>query len=246
MPIYFVILLLEIACIVHIMKTGRERYWVLIVFFLPVAGMIAYAVVEVLPDLMRGQAAHKVNRRALAMLDPDRDLRARRAELEQADTIENRRLLAEEHMARGEYHEAKTLLQTALVGVHAEDRSLMMALAKACLGLGDHAAALAALDRLRAAHPNFQSDEGHLIYARSLEGLGRDQDAKEEYRDLVGYAPGEEVRCRYGQLLLRGGDREGAMVLFREILKNAKLGTARYRRDQQPWIEAAERALAGS
>ena len=34
MPIYFVILLLEIACIVHIMKTGRERYWVLIVFFL--------------------------------------------------------------------------------------------------------------------------------------------------------------------------------------------------------------------
>ncbi len=246
MPFYLIIVLLEIACIVHIMKTGRERYWVLIVFFLPVAGMVAYAVVEVLPDLMRGSAARKVNRRALTMLDPDRDLRRRRVELEQADTVENRRLLAEEHMGRGEYAEANALLQTAFVGVHADDRSLLMAVAEACVGLGDHAGALAALDRLRAAHPNFQSSEGHLIYARSLEGLGRDKDAEEEYRDLVGYAPGEEVRCRFGQLLLRCGDREGAMALFREILKNAKLGTARYRRDQQPWIEAAERALAGA
>jgi hypothetical protein len=35
MPYYILILLIEVACIAHIMRTGRERFWVYIVLFLP-------------------------------------------------------------------------------------------------------------------------------------------------------------------------------------------------------------------
>ena len=180
------------------------------------------------------------------MLDPNRDLRELKTRLERVDTVENRRLLAEAYMIRGQFLEAKTLIDASLAGVHAGDTSLLMASDRARVGLGDHAGALAALDHLRATHPNFRSSEAHLVYARSLEGLGRDEEAQEEYRDLVGYAPGEEVRCRFGQLLLRRGESAAARSMFQEVLKNAKHGTSRYRREQQPWIEAAEKALAGS
>jgi hypothetical protein len=246
MPLYFVVLLMQIACVVHIMKTGRERYWVMIVVFLPVAGILAYAAVELLPELLRGRTARTINRRAITLIDPDRDLRARQSELERADTVENRRLLAEEHIARGRYGEAKVLYEMALIGVHADDPALLMGLARAQAGLGDPGGTLATLDRLRAAHPNFQSGEAHLLYARSLEGLGRDGEAADEYAALVRYAPGEEVRCRYAELLRRRGDEADARAIFQEVLKNARHGGSRYRREQQAWIDIAERALAGS
>ncbi len=246
MPYYILILLIEVACIAHIMRTGRERFWIYIVLFLPMAGMLAYLAVEILPDVLGSRTANRLNRKATSVLDPERGLRLRLAELERADTAENRRLLAEEHIARGEFAEAVKLYEVSLVGVHADDVALLMGLARAKIGTQDYAGALAALDRLRAAHPKFQSSEGHLIYARCLEGLGRDDEAESEYAALVAYAPGEEVRCRYGQLLMRRGRSAEARSIFAQILKYAGQGSRRYRRDQQVLIEAAERALGGN
>jgi len=127
--------------------------------------------------------------------------------------------------------------------VHHDDTALLMGLARARLGMQDHAGAVDALDRLRHAHPNFESSEAHLIYARSLEGLGRDEEAESEYAQLVSYAAGEEVRCRYGQLLMRRGKSAEARKIFAQVLKYAAQGSSRYRRDQQVWIQTAERAL---
>jgi hypothetical protein len=243
MPVYIIVLLLEIACIVHIMRTGRERFWVYVVLFLPMAGMLAYLVAEVLPDVMGSRTAHRLNRKAASVLDPTRDLRARQADLERTDTVENRRLLAEAHIARGEFAAAAKLYEASLTGVHHDDMALLMGLARARLGMQDHAGAIATLDRLRDAHPNFESSEAHLMYARSLEGLGRDEEAETEYTQLVGYAAGEEARCRYGQLLMRRGKSAEARKIFAQVLKYAAQGSSRYRRDQQAWIQAAERGL---
>lgn len=243
MPVYIIVLLLEIACIVHIMRTGRERFWVYIVLFLPLVGMIAYLAAEVIPGLLGTRTAHRLNRKAVSVLDPTRSLRARQADLERADTVENRRLLAEEHIARGEFAAAAKLYDASLVGVHHDDTALLMGLARARLGMQDYAGAIAALDRLREAHPNFESSEAHLMYARGLEGLGRDEEAESEYVELVGYAAGEEVRCRYGQLLMRRGKTAEARKIFAQVLKYAAQGSSRYRRDQQAWIQLAERSL---
>ncbi len=246
MPIYIIVLLLEVACIVHIMRTGRERFWIYIVLFLPMAGMLAYLAAEVLPDLIGSRTASRLNRKAVSVLDPGRGLRSRQAELDKADTVENRRLLAEEHIAQGNYAEAAKLYESSLAGVHRDDTALLMGLARAKLGMESFAGAIAALDALREAHPSFESSEAHLMYARALEGLGRDEEAEAEYAHLVGYAAGEEARCRYAQLLLRRGKSAQARTIFAQVLKYAAQGSKRYRRDQQVWIDVAERALSGS
>jgi hypothetical protein len=188
------------------------------------AGMLAYLAAEVLPDLMGSRTAHRLNRKAASVLDPTRSLRTRQADLDRADTVENRRLLAEEHVARGEFEAAAKLYDASLTGVHHDDIALLMGLARSRLGMQDYAGAIAALDRLREAHPNFESSEAHLGYARCLEGLGRDEEAEAEYAHLVGYAAGEEARCRYGQLLMRRGRSAEARRVFAQVLKYAAPG----------------------
>ena len=67
--------------------------------------------------------------------------------------------------------------------------------------------------------------------------------ALEEYRVLSSYYPGAEARVRYGQLLKRRGDLEGAQRVFRELLDSAQLAPAHYRRVQREWLELARREL---
>jgi hypothetical protein len=45
---------------------------------------------------------------------------------------------------------------------------------------------------------------------------------------------------------MRRGRSAEARSIFAQILKYAGQGSRRYRRDQQVWIEAAERALGGN
>ena len=51
------------------------------------------------------------------------------------------------------------------------DHVLMLGLARAQFALDDHAGACATLDRLRAAHPDLDCPDGHLL-ARSKEQQG--------------------------------------------------------------------------
>jgi hypothetical protein len=232
---------LTIFCVIHIIRTGADRIWVYVVVLLPGLGSIAYLLAEVLPSMIGGQRARRLASGAVRSIDPGRDLRRRAADLDLVDSAENRRLLAEEHLRLGQYPQAVDLYESALTGIHTDDASLLLGLARAADAAGDHVKALAALDRLRAANPDFQSGEAHLIYARSLEGLGRDGEALEELAALVGYATGEEARCRYAMLLRKHGREAEARRVFEEIMVRAKRANRRYRNAEREWIDIARR-----
>jgi len=243
-PISLLSLLLPIFCVVHIIRSGADRVWIYVVVFLPGLGSIAYLVAEVLPGLFGGARARRLAGTAVKTIDPERDLRRLSDALALVDSAENKRLLAEELIRLGRFGEAAELLDSALVGIHKDDPSLLFARARALAGAGDHTGALAALDHLRRSNPDFQSADAHLVYARCLEGLGRDEEAMRELAALVGYATGEEARCRYALLLRRHGRDAEAQMLFREILARAKRADRRYRRLERDWIETARREVA--
>jgi hypothetical protein len=50
MPLGIILLLIEIALIVHAAKTGRFWAWGLVILFLPGFGALAYVLVELLPE----------------------------------------------------------------------------------------------------------------------------------------------------------------------------------------------------
>jgi hypothetical protein len=241
MPLYLLGLILDVICVVHIMRSGAERFWIYVVLFLPGVGPIAYFVAEILPSLIQARTTRSLARGARATLDRNHGVRKRLAALDMAETVENRRLLAEEYLAVGRPGEAIPLYEACLVGLHADDPALLLGYARTLFAEGAAQPALDALDRLKSANPDFESSEGHLLYAKCLEGVGRLGEALDEYQSLAAYASGEEARCRLALLLQQRGEIDAARTLFAEILARASRATGRYRRTEREWIEIARR-----
>lgn len=239
--LYLLIPLLQIICVVHVVRTGRSFLWIYVLLFLPGLGVAAYVVVEILPGWLGTRTARNFGSSAVGALDPGRELRQRRQALEEADTVDNRRLLAEALIAAGQFDEAMGLYQSILTGIHADDPGMLMGMARAAYGLKQYELTLDTLRKLADTNPRYQPVEAQLLRAVTLEGLGRDDEAAADYAQLVSLAPGEEVRCRYALLLQRHGDRDAAKALFDEIIARSRRSPRHYRRHEQEWIDIARR-----
>jgi len=235
---------LQIACAVHVVRSGRQLYWLWILFIGSYLAVAVYIIVAVIPDLRNDPRSRQAAQRVLHTLDPERQRRMIRQRLEVADTVHNRRALAEECMRLGDYANAAELYESVLTGVYADDAGFLLGLAQARAGTGDFAAARTALDRLYAAHPGFRNSDAELLRARVVESQGDLDAALEHYRELSTSYPGEEARFRYGILLKRRERFSDARNVFRDMLARAKHAPRYYRKKESEWLDAAKRELA--
>jgi hypothetical protein len=174
MPLYLLIGAAQILFIVHAARTGRPYYWMMIILWLPVFGILAYIVFELVPNAHRSPTARNTMRNAQKLVNPEGDYRKLTMQLEVTPTVANKRALADECVRLGRLDEAEALYRDGMTGIHATDPALMLGIARVRFAQGDPAGCLSALDALKAANPDFQSADGHMLYARSLEGLSRD------------------------------------------------------------------------
>jgi len=238
---YLLPIALMLACVVHIIKTGRNFIWVYVVIFIPIFGALVYAAVEIVPSFFKSRAAQKFGAEAKAIADPNRSFREARRAVEMTGSVDSKRALAEEYARRGNYAEAISIYSEAAVGQFADDPALLMGLARTQFASGDGAGAQSTLDHLQTADPSFISPDAHLIYARALELQGKDEDALTEYARLVPYYSGEEARARYGLLLQKHGHSEEAQAQFAEIIKMLDGAPRHYHQAQKEWLDIARR-----
>jgi hypothetical protein len=236
-------LALDIACVVHALRARQPYYWYLIIFTLPGIGAGIYFFSEILPDLAHSRAAREAASDLGRVIDPAREIREATGALRLTDTAENRKRLAEALCADERYDEARTLYETALDGAHAGDPALMMGLTRALFGLKEYQGVCDTLDALREANPDFESVEGHMLYARAREGMGDLDQASVEYESLAGYYPGEEARCRYGLLLQRLGQVDEARDIFHAVVTSVETAPKSYFRAQRDWYQVAKSNL---
>ena len=90
-------------------------------------------------------------------------------------------------------------------------------------GEGRFAETVAQLDGLRRRWPDFESGEGHLLFARALEESGQLAEAADEYRDFSEYYAGAEPRVRYALALRKLGREADARDTLREVVKRLEL-----------------------
>ncbi len=244
MPALFVLsLVAQFACGMHAVRTNRVSPWLYIIVFVPGIGGAIYFVTQMLPDFQHSQAGRQVVKDITRVVDPQRDLRKRIRDLSVADTVENKRRLAEECLALEMYEEAADLYEKALTGHYATDPSMMMGLARACFGQRRYDKVVKVLDDLRDANPDYSSADGHLLYARALDEAGHDDLASAEYAYLVDYFPGEEARARYAMLLDRMGDSVKAREIYQRIVDFVSTAPKHYYRAQREWYDMARQWL---
>lgn len=246
MPILFIVsIVLQAVMIIHCMKTGRNTIWIYVIAFLSYAGIVAYLVVEVLPELWGSRTARRAGRSVKKMFDPQGDLRKYEERARVGTNVATLQQYADELVRQGRFDDAIAEYRKALTGLYEHDPNLMLGVARAQFEKGDPAAARTTLDDLIRLNPEFRSQEGHLLYARSLEGEGNFAKALDEYRVLVPGYPGAEAAVRFAQLLKAQGQPEESRKIARDLLDGARIAPAHYRRAQRPWLDQAERLAAG-
>jgi len=243
MPIVLFLTLINVVLIVHAAKSGRFSPWGYIILMMPGIGALAYVAVELIPEWFgtyRGQQARKSVGRAL---DPDKHYRILKDQVELVDTIANRAALAEECLALGRYREAEQHYDAILAKPMGDQPSNVLGKARAVFGDGRFAETVVLLDRLRLRWPDFESADGHLLYARALQESGRLAEAADEYQAVSNYYVGAEPRVRHGLVLQKLGRKAEAREVLSDVVKRIELAPRHVRKAQAEWLAMARQAL---
>lgn len=243
MILYLGLLAIQIGCIVDVIRNGRNSLWIMALIFLPVASAVAYLMVEVLPRLRHNRHIRSAREQVVERLDPEREVRAAREALSISKTTANRLRLADALAARGRHAEAISLYQDA-TGSGPPDFRTGEKLARSMYEVDRNQDALEILDRL--ATPKTASDRDRLTLLRAtvLEGLGRDEEAAQTYKEVVDRYPGDEARCRYAALLIKLGRRGEARRILMDVEHRLKLLDRAQRAASAPMYDWAMKTLA--
>jgi len=243
--IFFVAtILVQIACVVHLIRNNRNSLWLWAIILLPIAGSAAYLVVEVLPGLFQRREVRAAKAAAVRRLDPERELRAARAAVDVADTAATRTALADALAEAGQWGEAVRHYREAVAKTPGQDRAASVKLARACLEAGNFAEARRLLEALPESASPSENDRAALLLARSVEALGETERAMALYAELGERMPGAEAQCRQAALLVAAGRGREAIPLLEEAERRARRLDKMERRKDADMYDWAARTLS--
>ncbi len=233
----------SLLCGVHVVRSGREMYWLWIFVIAPLLGPAFYFFVVLVPEWMGGRTARGMGRAAQAALDPERDYRQAMRALEETPTIGNRMRLAQAASALNRWSDAEAQWAQCVTGPGAEDRTILMGHAAALLELGRYDEAVRRLEQVRALGRDGETPLVALAFARAYEGLGRNQEADDAYRFAADRVPGLEAGARYVAFMARTGRRADAEIGYGEIERRYKKISSPLRAEARVWRDMAAKAL---
>lgn len=244
MPLLILTILVQLALVVHVMKTGRATYWIFILLMMPGIGAAAYFIVELLPELSNSRSGRRAAKGIRKAINPNADLQQRLREHQLSGSVDAARHLAQELIENCRYADAIEYYQSAMTGIYEHDPDLMLGLAQAQFGSGDAESSKHTLDILKDKNPDYRSADGHLLYARALEQCGDLDEAEKEYATVAKYYPGAEARVRYAQLLEQIEKTALARTEYSDIVTAAELAPRHFRIAQKKWITTAKSGVA--
>jgi len=235
--------LIQLALIIHVLKTGRSRYWIMMLIFMPLIGGVAYFVIELLPEFSGSMTGQRAVRNVKQTLNPGADLRQHEAAWSQSPNVDNARRYAQSLIDSGKTKEAEDIINQALKGLFATEPTLLLLKAQLLFETDRITETVTTLELLQQHNPDFRSAEGHLLYARALEAEGNIDQAVKEYSAVSGYFPGVEARYRLALCLTVAGKDSAAKAEFESILNDAKLAPPHFRKSQKTWLDAVKREM---
>jgi hypothetical protein len=219
----------------HIMRTGRDTFWIWIVLMAPGIGSAIYIAMFVIPDLFRGKTARNVAKVARETLDPHREYREAKQACEDTPTVRNQSRLAAAAAVMGHHAEAEALWRAGAQGMHADDPVLLLGLANALLELKRAPEALEVLERLGQDEAHGRTPRAALALGRAYEAVGRLPEADDAYRWAADRMPGFEALGRYAGFMARHGRTDEARAMITDMDKRMTKLKGQFRKEAQMW-----------
>lgn len=238
MILYGLMLVIQIALIIHVFYTRRPLWWAAVLFFLPLVGAIVYLFVEILPQYGLFRTARKVQNKVIERIDPEREVRVARDALDLADTVGNRLRLAGALAHLGRWNEAEPLFRRSLEGPFADDPTVLMGLAQSLIELDRPAEALDVIARLRAA--GREGADVALLFARAAGSTGDEAGALEAYVFAAPRLPSLEAQARHVVYLRSIGRSSEAEQQLMDLRNRAARVPPAFAEDARAWLGFAE------
>jgi hypothetical protein len=231
----------QIACVIHVLRTGRPYWWIWILLVLPLIGIAAYLYLEVRPAL--GQ--HWLQNLLWKLKTSSQRIDILESQLAESTTVRNRLSLADELHDAAHFDRECEVLSEGLRGAFKDDATLLMRLAEAHLeaGRSNQAAEIIAKTAPE------KSPDSQLQYALLNARLASRQnrpDAEQCFRELLSKKRSEAPRYYYAEHLLAHGRRGEATDILQDVLYQYRRGTVVWRYQEQKWYRAAKQLLRAS
>ncbi|MBI0446468.1 hypothetical protein D9600_10995 [Deinococcus sp. DB0503] len=232
---------LQVIFLVHAVVTRRNLSWILILLVGSYLGVLAYLVLEVLPDLRGGgRRAGAALQTGLEAIKPlETRIREAQARLDESDTLAHRADLAALQARAGRLEEAQSTLAPLLSGIYADDPVVLLTSAELELTRGNPAAAEALLNRVDLRTSAATRTQTLTLLAQAQEAQGKTAEADATYREAMTAATTEEPRARYAGFLLKHGRQAEAAALLDQLARTERRATRLYRRQEREWFQMA-------
>lgn len=238
---YYLIIVAQIICILHALKTGR-RDWLYLLIFLPAVGAIIYFIREMLPDITSGHFLQNLQRALFSgsnIKDLERKVRI-------SDTVTNKLNLAAAYAGRKEYGRAAELAKSCLSDLYTNDPAIMLDVARYSFLNEQYDESVMYFDKALALKNNrLERPEDELIYARALEMTGNNDRAEEVFKKVIRVDHSFEAMYYYGMMLKKLNRNQEAGTLFQQVQDEKDLHPRYVRRRNAQWVRASRRELAG-
>ena len=207
---------------IHAIRSGRELYWLLILFTFPLFGSVVYFFAIFLPGLKSGtqlqQGMRKVANVAVNSIDPGRELRAAKAAFDFTPTAQNQWRYADALLAADQVAEAVEQFEQCLQGPFANDLEIQFAAANAQLRFQQFDKARDLLLAIRAGSGSFRTEAVMLMLAQIYALQGEQAAAKHEFEQAVSRFGSVQARAEYATWAAQNGDIDTAQSLRAELL----------------------------
>jgi len=230
---------------VHAVRTGRQLYWLLILFSFPLLGSIVYFAVVFLPHSQIERQARLAGRAIGRTLDPGREVREAQADFDLTPTAYNQMRLAGALLDNGQSAQAVAQYDACLQGPFAGDPEVIFGAARARLANGQAEAALALLAPLQARQAGFRAEEVGLALGRAYAGCGRQDEAGAQFESVVARFGGIEARVELALWALANG-KAGVAEREQQDIAHARRHMTKYTRSlHQELFKRLDVAMAG-
>ncbi len=202
---------------VHVVRSGRELYWLILLFSFPILGSLVYFLAVYLPQSRLQRTLGKAGEVVRDKLDPGRALREAQNAFDLTPTAHNQTTLARAMLDAGMYGKAVEQYDACLSGPFAGDPEIRFGAAQARLAHGQATDTVAALLALRASHPTFREEQLGLLLARAYAAADRHSEAGLEFAAVIERFKGIEARAEYALWALSRRDQTLAQTQLREL-----------------------------
>lgn len=233
----------SLVCGVHVVRTGREMYWLWIFAIAPMLGPAFYFFAVLLPEWMGGRTGRGVSKAARQAINPEGDYHKALRALEDTPSVGARMKVAQAAAALGRWRDAEAQWALCAGGNWGDDPAVLLGHADSLLELERYDEALKQLEKVKALGAEGNTPRVALAFARAYEGLGRNQEADDAYRFAADRVPGLEAGARYVAFMAKNGRRDDAEIGFGEIERRLAKISSPLRGEARIWRDMAAKAL---